>query len=242
MNPNKSPELARAPSSSAAVSNQEHLLAEIETCWNKIGIYGNGECGELEKFVHCRNCPIYSQAAHRLLDRPLPPEYRREWAVHFAREEKKTPPAKLSAVLFRVSSEWLALPTQAFQEIAERRRVHSLPNRRQSIVLGVVNIRGELLVCVSLGRLLGVEQASSLKGPATYDRFLVANWEGNRLVFPADEVQGIHRFQAHELREPPATVAKANLSYAQGIFIWQQKPVGFLEPSTLFAAFSRSLA
>src|SRR2546422_1979826 len=41
---------------------------------------------------------------------------------------------------------------RSIAEVAERRVIHSLPHRRTGIVLGVVNVRGELLVCVSLGR------------------------------------------------------------------------------------------
>ncbi len=216
--------------------------SEIDACWNRIGVYGDGSCPELSKFVHCRNCSVYSQAAHQLLDRPLPEAYRREWTEHFGREEKRTPPAKLSAVVFRLQSEWLALPSEAFQEIAERRRIHSLPHRRQGIVLGLVNIRGELLICVGLGRLLGLERATArVTARAAYDRLLVAGWEGSRLVFPADDVVGIHRFQAQELREPPATVSKATVSFAPGIFLWQQRPVGLLDPALLFSALNRSL-
>ena len=216
--------------------------AEIDTCWQRIGVYGDGTCPELPKFIHCRNCAVYSHAAHHLLDRPLPEASRREWTVHFAREEKRAPPAKLSAVVFRLQSEWLALPSEAFQEIAERRRIHSLPHRRQGIVLGLVNIRGELLICVALGRLLGLEQVSALPAPrAAYDRLLVASWEGTRLVFPADEVKGIHRFQAQDLREPPATVTKSTANFAPGIFLWQQKPVGYLDLGLLFGALNRSL-
>ena len=218
-------------------------VAEIDTCWQKIGVYGNGQCAELPKHIHCRNCPVYSSAAHRLLDRPLPEEYRREWTVHFARKEKMAPPVRTSAVLFRISAEWLALPAEAFQEVAERRLIHSLPHRRLGIVLGLANIRGELLICVTLGRLLGVEAvASAQKTQSSCERLLVANWEGSRLVFPVDEVHGIHRFQASELREPPATVAKSSVTFTQSIFFWRERPVGFLEPGPLFAALNRSLS
>ena len=43
-----------------------------------------------------------------------------------------------------------------YEEIAERRSLHSLPHRRRGIVMGIVNIRGELLICASLGKLLGL--------------------------------------------------------------------------------------
>lgn len=216
---------------------------EIDTCWNRIGVYGDHSCTELSKFVHCRNCSLFSNAAHRLLDRALPEEYRREWTAHFAQEKKTAAPAKLSAIVFRLGNEWLALPTAAFQEVAERRRIHSLPHRRQTPVLGLVNIRGELLICVSLGRILGQDRgAERHRTPGATERLLVASWQGSRLVFPVDDVQGIHRFQGNELREPPATVAKSRPSFSEGVLIWRGQPVGFLNPAQLFNSLDKALS
>ncbi len=203
---------------------------------------GNGNCPELQKVIHCHNCPVYSKAGVQLLDRPLLPEYRRAWTEHFAQERKLAVSVKTSALLFRINAEWLALPTPAFQEVAERRPVHSLPHRRQSIVLGLVNVRGELLICVSLGRLLGLD-GSPLRetGRSSYDRLLVAKWDGHRFVFPVDEVRGIHRFQTPEVQGLPATLAKSKLSYMQGILWWQDRNVGLLDADLLFSSLNRSL-
>src|SRR5262249_29414930 len=157
-------------------------------------------------------------AARQLLDRPLTEDYRREWTAHFALEKKPAVQTRLSAVIFRIGADWLALPTQAFQEVAERRRIHSLPHRRQGVVLGLANVRGELLICVALGRLLGLRAASSLLAVEIgRDRLLVAAWQGARLAFPVDEVRGIHRFESREVREIPATVAKSQTNFSEGI-------------------------
>src|SRR5215471_11184069 len=145
------------PSAQALSSVAEQ---ELRACWLEIGVYGKADCPELRKYVHCRNCPVYSSAGVRLLDRPLPEGYRVEWAAHYAEEEKHAPQARNSAVVFRISTEWLALPTEAFQEVAERRAIHSLPHRRQGIVMGLVNIRGELLICIALERLLGLDKST----------------------------------------------------------------------------------
>ena len=178
-----------------------------------------------------------------MLDRPLLPEYRRACTEHFAQERKLASPARQSALLFRLNSEWLALPAPAFQEIAQWRPIHSLPHRRQGIVLGLANIRGELVVCVSLGLLLGLA-SSPLKTPPRMasDRLLVAKWDGHRFVFPADEVCGILRYQKPELQEPPATLTKSRLSYTQGIIYWQERSVGLLDADLLFSSLNRSLS
>ena len=214
----------------------------VYACWNEIGVHGDSSCPELRKHIRCRNCPVYSGAGIKLLDRPLPADYRQEWSEYFSKEKKLPVPNRASAVLFRISREWLALPSQAFQEIADRRPVHSLPHRH-GIMLGLANIRGELLICFSLGHLLHLE---GLPTPAelrkTYERLLVADWNGRRIVFPVNEVRGIHRYQRQELKEPPATVTKSSLSYTQGILHWQGNMVGLLDPELLFTTFNRSIS
>lgn len=215
---------------------------ETEACWNETGVHGNASCQKLKEVIHCRHCSVYSAAGLRLLDRPLLPEYRRAWTEHFAHKKALPAPAKTSALVFRITAEWLALPAQAFQEVAERRLVHSLPHRRQGIVLGLANVRGELVICASLGHLLGLDPTPVRAARRlAYDRLLVANWNGHRFVFPADEVRGIHRFQPAELTEPPATLAKSRRSYTQGIIHWQGQPVGLLDADLLFASLNRSL-
>jgi chemotaxis-related protein WspD len=215
---------------------------EITSCWSEVGVYGDGSCPELPKFVHCRNCPQYTNAGVLLLSRALPADYRREWTEHFASQKKLRESSKASAVLFRIQGEWLALPTQAFQEVAERRPVHSLPHRRRTIVLGLVNVRGELLVCVSLGHMLGLEKMPAPEMlRAAYHRLLVGNWEGNRVAFPVDEVHGPQRFHPEELRTPPATVAKSSPTYTRSILYWRQRAVGLLDADLLFGTLNRTL-
>lgn len=216
---------------------------EIDDCWKRIGVAGDQTCRELTRHIHCQNCPVYSAAAVQFLDRPLLPEYRREWSEHFALDKRIATPAKTSAVVFRISSEWLGMPTQAFQEISERRAMHTLPHRRRGVVLGVVNVRGELLICASLGKLLGLESTGIVKRQlAVFDRLLVADWNGQRFAFPVDEVHGVHRFHSADLREAPATVAHSSLSCAIGVFPWRNFTVGFLDPETLFASLNRNLS
>src|SRR5437899_10088856 len=91
--------------------------AEFSRCWAEIGVYGNGTCHELEKFVHCRNCPEYSAGALELLNRKIPAEYRREVSQHLATAKRTANGPTISAVLFRLQTEWLALPTHSLQEV-----------------------------------------------------------------------------------------------------------------------------
>jgi chemotaxis-related protein WspD len=226
------------PSSTA----QESPAVAIYDCWNKIGISGDNSCPELEKFVHCRNCPVYLAAGTRLLDHELPANYRREWTELFSKKKPTATPGALSGVIFRIAAERLALPTSAFQEVVEQRTIHSLPHRRQGIVLGLTNIRGELLICVSLGRLIGLTpEVRKVKPQTTYDRLLVMQWNGSRFVFPVDEVYGVQRYHPQELKEVPATLAKNTPNYTHGILSWRNTTVGCLDEELLFYTLNRSL-
>jgi chemotaxis-related protein WspD len=217
--------------------------AEVTGCWLHCGVYGDGSCPELKKFVHCRNCPIYSSAGVLLIDRPLPPNYRHEWTKHFADEKRFPETGNASAILFRIQNEWLALPTHSFQEVAEKRPIHSLPHRREGIVLGLANVRGELVICISVGHLLQVERVPSLASlRVNYQRLLVVQWQAGRLAFPVDEVRGPHRFHPQELTAVPSTVARSNPRYVQGVLNWEDRTAGVLDRDLLFSSLNRSLA
>jgi chemotaxis-related protein WspD len=236
------------PLTELASSVADGFCAPVHDCWNRIGVEGNATCRELVKYIHCRNCPVYSTAGLQLLDRPLPPDYRRERAEHYAQRKTISRPARLSVIIFRIANEWFALPTTAFLEVAEHRAMHSLPQRRRGVALGLVNVRGELLVCASAAQLLGLNRSepgaqSSLSECGTvFDRLLVAVWDGQRVVFPVNEVQGIQRFQKDELKETPAIISKSSLTYTEGVFAWGGRTVGLLDAAAFFTALNRSLA
>jgi len=219
------------------------LQVVVDDCWSRIGVAGDGSCPELEKHYHCRNCPVYAAAGAQLLERSLSQDYRRDWALHFSRPKTALAPGAISVVLFRVGTEWLALPTSSFLEVAELRKVHSIPHRRKGTLLGLVNVRGELVVCLSLAKVLGLKHAAKADGERTvYERLLVASWQSHRVVFPVDEVHGVHRFDPDQLREPPATLSKSGTSYTKGVLPWQGRLTICLDAELLFPALSESIA
>ena len=209
------------------------------------GMYGDGSCPELSTVVHCRNCPVYSAAGVRLIDRPLPVNYRQEWTEHFARSRPLTELGTASLVVFRIQNEWLAMPTQNFQEVAERKPIHSLPRRREAAgCLGIANVRGELVICISLGHLLQIDQSPTLDTlRRDYQRLLVLQGESNRLAFPVDEVHGPQRFHPQDFKSPPATPARVAARYAQAVVQWQNRTCRVLsDPHLIFSTLQRSLS
>lgn len=214
----------------------------INDCWIKIGVRGDGSCPKLEQHVHCRNCPVFSTAAVSLLDRDVPAGYTAEWTgyVSFTEGERKAGTWH-STMIFRLGVEWFALPTLVLDEVAELRRIHSLPHRRSSIVLGLVNVRGELLICVSLGRVLGLGAKESTKTESE-ERLVVIRHDGGRMAFPVDEIHSIHSFQSGDLKAVPATLRKAAAAYTKATLPWNGKIVGCLDDQLVIQTLDRSVA
>ncbi|MBS7539517.1 chemotaxis protein CheW [Ancylobacter lacus] len=189
-------------------------------------------------------------AAGRLLDRPLPPGYREEWTRHFARRMDEDVPVAEAArerrvLVFRLADEWLALPAEVVQEITEPRPVHSLPHRDNALVLGIVNVRGELLVQVSLATLLGIgprrSRPAGERTPA-FPRLVVIGGGGHRTAFAADEVHGLHTAAAKDVLDLPATVGKASSAFAAAIIAWNGTTVGELDARLVLDALDRGIS
>ena len=216
----------------------------ISDCWNKIGVRGDSSCSKLKVAVHCRNCRVYSAAAVDLLDAELPTDYRALGALQIAREKTLTELDSHSVLVFRLSAERFALPTRVLQEIVTRRAIHSIPHRRAGVLLGLVNIRGELLACFSLEKVLKLGEVTELEpvDARNKGRLLVLQHEGHRAVCPVDEVHGIARFHPRDLTPAPATIANAAASYTRSLVSWQDQSVGLLDDELLFHTVNRNLA
>ena len=216
----------------------------IDTCWNRIGVHGDATCPELATHVHCHNCPVYSRGALALLDRARVHDLDEATRL-FAADKQERERGGQSAFVFRVGGEWLAIATAVLDEVADLRAIHSLPHRRSGVVLGVANVRGELLVCVSLAQLLGIEEAAPELQPRerrqALRRLLVVRERGLRLAFPVDEVHGTHRYDQAELKPAPSTVARATASYSRAVLPWEGQGVGLLDDELLFHSLNRNL-
>ncbi len=213
-------------------------------CWNSIGVRGDRSCPVLEQHVHCRNCPVYSAAALALLDVEVSAEIVADHTRHFAKPKVVDESETLSAIIFRIGAEWLALPTSVVAEVAELRPIRTVPHRRSGLVMGLANVRGELLVCVSLSRLLGLDRSVESKPEsrrASPHRLLVVRSGDVRAVLPVDEVFGIHRLHLRELKDAPTTVAKAPTAHSKAVVIWSGHSVGLLDDQRLLRSLRGSL-
>ncbi len=225
-------------SGSSAPRTLGESAARPANCWKKIGTWGDRSCPELSRHLHCRNCPVYSDGAARLLDAEVSATVLAQRAEHYAAPRLADQTGTVAVVVFRLGGEWLALPAAHWREVGAPRPIHSLPHRRDQVVTGIVNIRGELLVCVSLAAALG----AAVTPPSAVPRLAVVQWGGDRFVFPTDEIAGLHRYDPAELTPVPATLARAQALCMRGMMAWEGRAVGLLDEERVFQLLNRSLA
>lgn len=217
-------------------------LETIDKCWKIIGTFGNGTCDKIDKYNHCRHCPVFAKAGRSLLDREISEQTIEEWTEIYSIPKKFVEEDTISAVIFRLQNEWFALKTKYFQETVELKPIHSVPFRTNNIFLGVVNIGGELLLAVSAKNLFELNETQEEKSSKkSFKRMIVVVQNNQRCVFPVDEVIGVTQISESIIQKAPVTITKSPSSLTSGIFTLNNKRIGLIDEIKLFSAFDKNL-
>lgn len=199
-------------------------------CWNVIGVRGDRSCPELLKVTHCNNCPVFAAAGRRFLDAPSPAGYLDEWTTRLAARDEEREGDETSVLVFRVGDEWLALPVAVLVEVTRPRPLHRIPHRG-GLLAGLVNIRGELHLCVRLDLILGTAPPDT---DPELRRLVVVRRDGEGWVFAADEVDQVHRVLLPDLTSAAPTLARSHGKLTRGVFPHANRSVGLLDDVRLF--------
>jgi len=219
---------------------------DIDDCWNRIGVWAGADrsCPRLEEVGHCINCHVFSAAGRRLLESEAPAGYLEEWSTFCSIEQVERRQQAGSIILFRLGDEWLGLETRLLDEVMSMRAIHSIPHRKSPVLKGLTNVRGELQLCVSIGRLLNITRGeitgtNVVKG--VYERMVVISQDHHRFVFPVSEVRGVYRFELSDMKSAPATAMNCSVHYLKGMLVWEGRNVGVIDPDLLFTALERGI-
>lgn len=104
---------------------------------------------------------------------------------------------ELEIVEFEVGSNKFGINVIKVKEILQPLAVTIIPLSHPHIE-GIVQLRGEVLPVVNMARVLGTE----LKGSANEQKFIVAEFNMQRVVFHVDHVSLIHRISWNQIEKP----------------------------------------
>ena len=217
------------------------LPVATNDCWNRIGVRGDRSCPELAAAVHCQNCPVFAAAGRKFLDAPIPAGYREEWADRLAATNEDDCTEHESVLIFRIADEWLAMNVHSLVEVATPKPVHRVPHRG-GILAGLVNVRGELHLCIQLAKVLGIDDRRDVLAKSDpQSRLLLIRRDAERWVLPVDAVDRVRRIKASEIQRPPATVVRALAHLARGVFHRDGRAIGLIDEPRLFESLRSKL-
>ncbi|MEO0795441.1 MAG: chemotaxis protein CheW [Verrucomicrobiota bacterium] len=167
----------------------------------------------------------------RLLDRSPPEGYLDDWQQRLRDKEDDHDRETQGVLVFRLFDEWLAIEAKIVKEITADASVHRIPQRTNEVLRGLVNVRGELQICVSLRSLLSLRDTGEkhILSRRVHPRMIVFQGEDGAFVFRADEVYGVHPLEMDTLQDSPVTVSKAMATYTRGLFTLREIKVGLLD-------------
>ena len=224
------------PSDTLNVTHED--ARAIDDCWNRIGIHGDKSCPLLAEHIHCRNCAVYSAAATRLLDRYALQQDERDPVAVAVESDVKT----RSLLMFRLGEEWLGLATRSLVEVAPLQAIHSLPHQRSRALLGVANVRGALVACLSLVELLDLDaSAVPTASGRIMPRMLIIAAHGGPVVVPMNEIYGIHAIDERILDAASQSGAQASARFTRGVLQFRGRSLRWLDEEQLLSAVTRSL-
>jgi chemotaxis-related protein WspD len=206
----------------------------ISDCWNQIGVWRQGDevCPKLATTIHCRNCDIYISAGLNLLNRDLPEDYTRENTEIFRSEKQQHDGILTSCLIFRIDEEWYALKTKVLNEVGETSEIHSIPHNRQLIIDGLVNVRGEMEICISF-RALVSDKASATATHNNKSRIIIINLDSGKYAFQADEVMGVFKISERDIKHPPTSISHTDKQLTGGVFDYNETHIGLVDDACM---------
>lgn len=163
----------------------------------------------------------------------IPPGRREEWAVELAGDRMdEVPESHAKTLVFRVGAEWFAIDPAIFSMSLPATRPARLPHHRNSVIEGILNADGRVIVCLSVAQVLGV-LPSDVEGGVP--RVLVVNWKERQFAMRADEVLGMEEFPVSSIQSAQGSVQESLRRCTKGIVFHRDRAILILDPEGLVA-------
>jgi purine-binding chemotaxis protein CheW len=131
-----------------------------------------------------------------------------------AREPEVTAAAQdqIGVVEFLLAHETYALESAFVREVYPLRDLTALPGTPEFVV-GIVNVRGQIVAIIDLRRLFGLPT----KGLTDLNKVIVLHNQDKELGLLADAVVGVRRIPLQEIQAPLPTLTGIHAEYLRGV-------------------------
>lgn len=152
--------------------------------------------------------PTFESAVLRLLDRPVSEADLLARAADLAQPAEVRSVKTVALLVFRLRRESLALPVRSLRSVTAGAVPTPIPHRSGGVLRGICNIRGELILCADLSRLLDLAPpvVQTPEDEMDQRRMIVMGSAAESWTFEVDALIGVERFDLAAARRAPSTV------------------------------------
>jgi chemotaxis-related protein WspD len=188
----------------------------------------------------------HDAAILRLLERPVSASDLAAGAEWAARPAIVHEGPMVGLLLFGLGEETAALPARLLRRVTPWARTTPIPHRTTTVMRGMCNIRGELILSADLHRLLGLPTPPSRHPPAEgisdTRRMVVIGPQEAPWTFEVDRLVGIERTPVSSIQRPPVTIEYALAAYSTGIAEIHGQVVTVLDGERILSGFQAGLS
>ena len=132
-------------------------------------------------------------------------------------------------IIFLVGKDEYGLDVQGVTAIEPMTDIVPVPNA-PGCVLGLMNLRGEVIPVYSLRKRFGMEELADRER----NKLIVARYGGKFIALKVDEVLEMHDFEDSTISDTPVITKSARTTYVRAVANKQGKLVLLLEPSGMY--------
>lgn len=132
-------------------------------------------------------------------------------------------------IIFLVGKDEYGLDVQGVTAIEPMMDIVPVPNA-PACVLGLMNLRGEVIPVYSLRKRFGLEEHTD----AAKNKLIVARYDEKSIALKVDEVLEMQDFEESEITDTPVIAKSARTAYVRAVANKQGKLVLLLEPSGMY--------
>ncbi len=132
-------------------------------------------------------------------------------------------------IIFLIGKDEYGLDVQGVTAIEPMMEIVPVPNA-PACVLGLMNLRGEVIPVYSLRKRFGMEEITDM----AKNKLIVARYDGKFIALKVDEVMEMQDFDDSAISETPVIAKSARTAYVRAVANKQGKLVLLLEPSGMY--------
>jgi purine-binding chemotaxis protein CheW len=132
---------------------------------------------------------------------------------------------KISILSFQLGEELYGIELRYLTEMRKSIPLRHIPCA-PSHLIGIINLRGDLLPVVDFSPILGLPQRELAK---ILPALLVLSFKGDKLAVVVDRAQDILTFPLKELRPPPISLDPDRALFIKGELVIENRPLSLLD-------------